>query len=41
MSESSVGKSSAFVGRQSVMPYRSSLCNIVSRVGAFESMVTI
>jgi hypothetical protein len=41
MSESSVGKSSVFVGRQSVMPDRNGLCNIVSRVGAFEIMVTI
>ncbi len=42
MSESSVGKSSVFfLGRQSVMPDRSCLCNIVSSIGAFESMVTI
>ncbi len=39
MSESSVGKSFVFVGRRSVMLARSGLCNIVSRVGAFESMV--
>ncbi len=30
-----------FVGRQSVMPDRNGLCSIVSRVGAFESMVII
>ncbi len=41
MSESSVDGSSVFVGRQSVMHDRNGLCNIVSRVGAFESMVTI
>ncbi len=41
MSESSVGKSLVFVGRQSVMPDRSGLCNIVSSIVAFESMVTI
>ena len=40
MSESSVGKSSVFVGRQSVIPDRSGLCNIVSSIGAFESIVT-
>ncbi len=41
MSESSVGESSVFVGRQSVMSDRIGLCKVVSRVGAFESMVTI
>ncbi len=41
MSESSVGNSSVFIGRQSVMPDRSGLCNIVSNICAFESMVTI
>jgi hypothetical protein len=41
MSESSVGESSVFVGRQSVMPDRNGLCNIVSSIGAFVSMVTI
>ncbi len=41
MSESSVGGSSEFVGRQSVMSDRSGLCNIVSSIGAVESMVTI
>ncbi len=41
MSESSVGGSSEFVGRQSVMPNRSGSCNIVSSIGAFESMLTI
>ncbi len=41
MSESSVGESSVFVGRQSVMSDRSGLCNIVSNIGAFVSMVTI
>ncbi len=41
MSESSVGGSSEFVGRQSVMPDRSGLCNIVFSICAFESMVTI
>ncbi len=41
MSESSVGRFSVFVGRQSVMPDRSGLCNIVSNIGAFEIMVTI
>ncbi len=41
MSESSVGGSSEFVGRQSVMPDHSGLCNIISSIGAFESMVTI
>ena len=40
MSESSVGESSVFVGRQSVMLDRSGLYNIVSRISAFESMVT-
>ncbi len=41
MSESSVGGPSEFIGRQSVMPDRNGLCNIVSSIGAFESMVTI
>ncbi len=41
MSESSVGKFSVFVGRQSVMHDRSGLCNIVSSIAAFGSMVTI
>ncbi len=41
MSESSDGGFSEFVGRQSVMPDRSGLCNIVSNIGAFESMVAI
>ncbi len=41
MSESSAGESSVFVGRQSVMLDRSGLCNTVSSIGAFESMVTI
>ena len=40
MSESSVGKSSVFVRRQNVMHDRSGLCNIVSSIGAFESMAT-
>ncbi len=39
LSESSVGESSVFVGRQSVISDRSGLCKIVSRVGAIESMV--
>ncbi len=41
MSESSVGGSPELVGRRSVMPDRSGLCNIVFIIGAFESMVTI
>ena len=40
MSESSVGESSVFVGRPSVVSNRSGLCNIVSSIGAFVSMVT-
>jgi hypothetical protein len=41
MAGSSVGESSVIIGRQSVMPDRSGFCNIVSNIGAFESMVTI
>ncbi len=41
MSQSSVGGSSEFVWRQSVMSDRSGLCNIVSSIGAVESMVTM
>ena len=41
MSESRVGGSSVFVGRQRVMLVRKGLCNIVSRVGAEERMKTM